>query len=346
VTLLTIGPLADADLPRLAELTVVQETRWHAADARLAGPRDRREIASWLTAHRPELQNEVVVVRDAGGLARGYMQPTVFEVAADSDLLAYFTARNGTFSRLVLPAPGEVDAGPACAALLDALVSYGRRQQTMADVVAWPSADSWVVPLLAAAGFQAAHTLTHRSLEPQPGSARMAVPGLQARPARRSDEDALVDLHLANVAHDATYSPFIGVVPTLEPALRAKLGRLWAGGGVEDGVPLVLVVDQAGTLVGMAETYLEADPGYGVAGSLPPSRYAYLDQVYVRPEWRGKGVGRLLFEEVARAFVPQAVAGYALYFSAYNPLASAFWPHLGFRPVLTIYMRQASDIGA
>jgi GNAT superfamily N-acetyltransferase len=213
-------------------------------------------------------------------------------------------------------------------------------------MVTWPSADPWVVPLLAAAGFQAAHILSHRSREPLPASARVSVPGLQVRPARRSDEDALVDLHLANVAHDATYSPFIREVPTQEPALRAKLGRLWAGGGVEAGVPLVLVVDHAGTSVGMAETYLEADPGYGVAGSLPPSRYAYLDQMYVRPEWRGKGVGRLLFEGVARAFAVQGVTGYALYFSAFNPLASMFWPHLGFRPVLTLYMRMASEVGA
>jgi GNAT superfamily N-acetyltransferase len=197
-----------------------------------------------------------------------------------------------------------------------------------------------VEPLLDAAGFKAAHVLNHRPAEPFAASTHPAAVGLQVRQARPTDEDALVALNGDNVAHDASYSPFIKVVPTLEPALRAQLGRRWAGGSIEDGVPLVLVVEHEGMLVGMAQTYLEMAPGFGVPFSLPRGRYVYLHEVIARPEWRGKGVGRLLVEGVEDAYAALGVIGYTLYFSPFNPLSSTFWPHLGFRPVLTTYMRQ------
>jgi GNAT superfamily N-acetyltransferase len=80
-----------------------------------------------------------------------------------------------------------------------------------------------------------------------------------------------------------------------------------------------------------------------VSGSLPRGRYTYLHEVIVRPEWRGKGVGRLLVQGVMDAYAALDVTGYTLYFSPFNPLSSTFWPHLGFRPVLTTYMRQTDQ---
>jgi GNAT superfamily N-acetyltransferase len=327
---LTVGPLTDADLAAVIGLTAAQEARWHEGDRRLEQPRDRQELAAQLAALRRDAQAEFLLARDATGRARGYAQPSLFELESDSDLLAYFTARNGRCERLVLPAPDEDDASAVLSALLAALTVHWQQRHSLADMVTWPSADSWVESLLDAAGFKAAHVLNHRAAEPIAASTHAAAVGLQVRQARPTDEDDLVALNRDNVAHDASYSPFIKVVPTLEPALRAQLGRLWAGGSVEDGVPLV----------GMAQTYLEMAPGLGVPFSLPRGRYVYLHEVIVRPEWRGKGVGRLLVEGVEDAYAALRVIGYTLYFSPFNPLSSTFWPHLGFRPVLTTYMRQ------
>jgi GNAT superfamily N-acetyltransferase len=69
----------------------------------------------------------------------------------------------------------------------------------------------------------------------------------------------------------------------------------------------------------------------------------YLHEVIVRPEWRGKGAGRLLVQGVAAAFAALGAIEYTLHFSPFNPLSSTFWSHPGFRPVLTTYMRQAGQ---
>jgi hypothetical protein len=95
----------EADLPSLIDLIVAQDTRWHGLDPRLDVPGDRQEIALRLASPRHESQAAPLVVRNAGGRAHGYVQPAQFELPADSDLLAYFTTRNGTFERLVVPAP-------------------------------------------------------------------------------------------------------------------------------------------------------------------------------------------------------------------------------------------------
>jgi GNAT superfamily N-acetyltransferase len=337
----TVGPLTDADVPAVIDLTIAQETRWHSSDPRLERPHERPEIASRLAALRQEKpQTEFLVAWDGSGRACGYAQPALFELPPDSDLLAYFRSSNGTCERLVLPAPDEDDASAVLAALIAALTARWQQQHTLADMITWPSTDAWVAPLLKAHGFEAAHVLNHRPVGPLATSTQLAATDLKVRQAQPSDEDDLVALNRANVAHDASYSPFITVVPTLEPALRAQLGRLWAGGSVEDGVPLVLVVEHEGTLVGMAQTYLEMEPGFGGSGSLPRGRYTYLHEVIVYPEWRGKGVGRLLVQGVMGAYAALDVTGYTLYFSPFNPLSSTFWPHLGFSPVLTTYMRQ------
>ena len=320
-------------------MIAAQHVRWHERDPRLDRPRDRDEIAFNIASQRHTAPAEPLVARDAVGRVRGYVQPAVFELPADSDLLAYFTARNGTFAHLVLPPPDENNAMAALTALLTALTAVWEQHHSLADMITWPSTDTWLEPLLLAQGFRAAHILNHRPLTPFEASTRPVSTGLRVRRARPADEDDLVALNRANVAHDASYSPFIKVVPTLEPALRAQLGRLWACESVEEGVPVVLVVEHEGTLVGMAQTYLETTPGFGVTGRLPPSRYAYLHEVVVRPEWRGQGVGRLLVQGAADAYTELGITGYTLYFSPYNPLSSAVWPHLGFRPVWTTYMR-------
>jgi hypothetical protein len=120
----TVGPLTDADLLAVIELTLAQEARWYESDPRLEQPQGRPEIASQLTAlHQEEPQAELLVVRDGSGQARGYAQPALFELPPDSDLLAYCRSRNGTCNRLVLPAPDEDDASAVLSALITALMA-------------------------------------------------------------------------------------------------------------------------------------------------------------------------------------------------------------------------------
>ncbi len=105
------------------------------------------------------------------------------------------------------------------------------------------------------------------------------------------------------------------------------------------GAPLVLVAEQQGQVVGMAENTLldvsaDEEPGF-----TPPGRYACIDNVCVREQVRGQGIGRLLVQAVFEAFAPLQLAGYVLWYNPGNPLAAFFWPHLGFVPLWTTYQR-------
>jgi hypothetical protein len=127
---LTVGPLTDADLAAVIDLTAAQEARWHEGDSRLERPRDRQELAAQLVAQHRDAQAEFLVARDAAGRARGYAQPALFELESDSDLLAYFTARNGTCERLVLPTPDEDDASAVLSALFAALTMHWQQRHS------------------------------------------------------------------------------------------------------------------------------------------------------------------------------------------------------------------------
>ncbi len=57
-----------------------------------------------------------------------------------------------------------------------------------------------------------------------------------------------------------------------------------------------------------------------------------LDELYLRPEWRGRGFGRAVIEHLV-ATLPQAAVGLQLEVSPQNPRAASFYRRLGFRPM-------------
>lgn len=98
------------------------------------------------------------------------------------------------------------------------------------------------------------------------------------------------------------YTPFVRSSSIVLEAFRRKLARLWAGGSLQEGAPLMLVVEQGGEIVAMAENTildvsLDDEPGF-----TPPGRYGCIDNVCVREELRGQGIGRLLVQAIFDAF--------------------------------------------
>src|SRR6202011_67280 len=94
-----------------------------------------------------------LVASNAGGLPRGYVVPGVWTLSEHSLLHAFLTPRNGIARRLILPAPHEDDSHAVVEALLQALNTYWRSQETGADLIRWPSHESWLSPILQAHGF-------------------------------------------------------------------------------------------------------------------------------------------------------------------------------------------------
>jgi GNAT superfamily N-acetyltransferase len=264
--------------------------------------------------------------------------PGVWELAETSILLAFLSARNGVARHLALPDPKEADARAAAAALLVALSASWRGGGTTGDLVRWPSADPWLEPSLTEHGFRLDSICT---LQPPVPLGLPAKPSLRVREALPEDEEALVRLLEEELRYHEQYTPFVRSGPAVLQAFRRKLARRWAGAQLSEGAPLLLVVDQGREIVAMAENTLLEVSRDDEPGFTPPGRYACIDNVSVREERRGQGIGHLLVQAIFAAFAATSLPldGYILWYNPDNPQAGRFWPRQGFVPLWTTYQR-------
>ena len=340
MTEIAVTHLHDEHLDDMVALIIAQQSRQHALDPRLPAARPRQEITAAL-AIRHGSGEQPLVVLDANGRVRGYAGSDVWKLSETSMLRAFLSARNGVARVLVLPDPAEEDAPVVATALLTALSDVWQRLDTTGDLVRWPSTDSWLEPRLAEQGFRLDSVCAVRSLQPFAEPAR--APSLQVvtREALPSDEEMLVALLEEELRYHERYTPFVRSSPAVLSAFRGKLARLWDGASLQERAPLILVVERAGEIVAMAENTLlvlgpDDEPGF-----TPPGRYGCIDNVSVREELRGHGIGRLLVRAIFDAFAAPGLSldGYILWYNPDNPQAGRFWPHMGFQPLWTTYQR-------
>ncbi len=334
---ISIVPATEAALPDIVALLLAQHARQRARDPSLRHVGSPREVEAVLR----HTHNDALVALTAEGRVRGYAQPAVWDLKETSILLAFLTARNGIVQNLVLPDPTDEDAEEVVAALLRALDSFWQKADTSGDLIRWPSNDSWLAGALAHQHFQLDSVCALRSREPFFVSRLTSLPHRHIRAAKSEDEDALVGLFEEELRFHERSIPFVRSSAQVVDAFRRKLGRIWKGESLEEGAPLVLVAEQAGAVVAMAEnTLLTVTPG-DEPGFTPPGRYWCLDNVSVHAGLQGQGIGRVLLQAIEDVIVvlDLDVAGYMLWFNPGNPSAARFWPRIGFQPLWTTYQR-------
>jgi GNAT superfamily N-acetyltransferase len=323
-----------------ASLLLAQQARQHALDARLPTAHVRAELEAALTAPLGSDEHPLVAL-DAHGRVRGYVQPSVWQLSLTSILRAFLSLRNGIARTLTLPDLSYEDAPAVATTLLAALSDFWQSQQTTGDLIRWPSADLWLEPVLAEQGFRLDSVCALRSLQRLEAGARASLPAFITRSARPDDEEVLVELLDEELRYHERYTPFVRSSPIVLDAFRRKLAQLWAGASLAEGAPLILVVEQGREIVAMAENTL-LDVSLDDEPRLTPAgRYACIDNVSVREELRGRGIGRLLVQAIFEAFAATGVAldGYILWYNPDNPQAGRFWPRMGFVPLWTTYQR-------
>jgi GNAT superfamily N-acetyltransferase len=138
----------------------------------------------------------------------------------------------------------------------------------------------------------------------------------RARPADRAEAVALWQaLHREHEALDPRYR----LAP--DAALR------WANDfdeWVREGRDLVLVAEASAGLVGLLVAHLAYPiPAYA------PTLFAHVDDVFVSPEWRGRGVGRALLAEAERWARGEGAAHLQAGVLAPNADGRAFWSRVG-----------------
>jgi GNAT superfamily N-acetyltransferase len=292
-------------------------------------------FADWHADRRQHL-----VALDAKGRVRGYARAGVWELSQTSILRAFLSARNGVAADVALPDPAEEDAQAVAAALLIALAEYWNSNETTGDLIRWPSSDPWLELILLEQGFRLDSVCAIRALQPLAELPRVSS-SFVARHACSADEETLVALFEEELRYHERYTPFVRSSPDVLAAFRRKLARLWQGTSLHEGAPLVLVVEQTGEVVAMAENTLLVVGPDDEPGFTPPGCYGCIDNVSVREERRGQGIGHKLVQAIFDAFAATGLSldSYLLWYNPDNPQAARFWPHLGFVPLWTTYQR-------
>jgi GNAT superfamily N-acetyltransferase len=143
------------------------------------------------------------------------------------------------------------------------------------------------------------------------------------RPAQRVDLDRLTALQLALQDHLEASNPSLW---RMSDQTRAQLkGQLAARLAVPGGCVMVAEHIEDG-VVGVIYGRIVTNKGY------TPSRTGMVDQAFVQPQHRRRGVGARLVAELCRFFAGQGIEDLSLRYVTGNEEAAGFWVALGFTP--------------
>jgi diamine N-acetyltransferase len=98
-----------------------------------------------------------------------------------------------------------------------------------------------------------------------------------------------------------------------------------------DGIVLVAETTLTEELAGFVLGELQLRPPKAT-----PGLYGFISDVYIREEWRQRGVGSALFEEMRVWCVAHKASAIELYVAENNPAALAFWQAMGMTPFLKL----------
>ena len=154
--------------------------------------------------------------------------------------------------------------------------------------------------------------------------------GLTVRRATISDLDVVVELRLALLREYAEH-PVYG---RLRPDAARRARPIFAM-QLDSDNEVVLLAEKSGEAVGLVRCIeMISSP------LLEPDRYCYLSSVYVRPDWRRKGVLNALFERAVSWCRGRGMTEMRLHNVGTRESTAAVWDKLGFEVVEQVRVRR------
>lgn len=149
------------------------------------------------------------------------------------------------------------------------------------------------------------------------------------RKAKAGDVPELVRFLIRLDAHVAGVPPEeLGLTETGQRQLRQRLESFIDADG-----RLVLVAAVAGgTLIGMGHIHIWHHSDIWTNPERQGLKSGYIDDFWVEPDWRGKGVATRLVQRLLDFAREQGINELVLEYALHNPEADIFWKRLGFRP--------------
>lgn len=125
----------------------------------------------------------------------------------------------------------------------------------------------------------------------------------------------------------------------LDPAWSIKevargVAREMASKYIEDPNSVVLVAQVDGKIIGFVRAEIRENP------ILENGRLGIIVELYVHPQYRRRGAARRLVEEASKELALRGVSIVGAEFPTANSIARAFYENLGFRPYLSVYIKE------
>jgi ribosomal protein S18 acetylase RimI-like enzyme len=155
----------------------------------------------------------------------------------------------------------------------------------------------------------------------------MTVLAYTIRRAQPADVSCLLELRRELQDHMEGANPDLWrMTAEARGGLRSRIA-----GRLKDARACVLVAEHRDDgVVGLVSGRIVTNKRY------TPSRAGIVDQAYVRPKHRRRGLGSRLVSELCRFFSAEGVTDITLRFVAGNEQAAGFWTALGFAPRIVI----------
>lgn len=145
---------------------------------------------------------------------------------------------------------------------------------------------------------------------------------MDLRLAKETDIGAITDLWMAMMGEHAAFEPRLRLTPSARHAYQCHLMLRLRG-----PKSLTLVVEDMGRLVGFCHAY--------ACQNLPmfePLEFGYLSDIYLEPEYRGRGLGAELLGRVRAFFQNLNLTSLHLQVYHANEAGLRFWRRNGFEP--------------
>ncbi len=222
--------------------------------------------------------------------------------------------------------------GAGMDAVLRALRAHLDRSPPPADSVCtltWPSRDADCVRPLLLHGLVPVLALGVRTTVD--AVSRTTPNAVEVRPAEPDDAESVERLARQETEHSSLFSVSAPPNGHTEDAVTDALhtpGLIWVAERR----------DTAGNpVVGLIQLREVESDSPEFEGLLPAGRWGQIVRISVRPDLRGRGVGRALSTTAHAAFARAGLRRGVVWYSPLNPRASVFWHRQGYRPLWTVW---------
>ncbi len=158
----------------------------------------------------------------------------------------------------------------------------------------------------------------------------MAYPLARVREASRDDLDSVARCIARFYRVNEEFDPLYLVVEDAE-AKAKELAEKY----LNDPNSIVLVAETDKGIVGVIRGELRHNP------MLANSPLGVIVELYVHPSYRRRGIARMLVEELTRRLKARGAKAIAAEFPYLNEIAVSFYKKMGFRPLTSIYVKEA-----